>query len=485
MQLVKAIVHQARRSAQDPAIAFGGGVASFGSLMGSVSAAVEVLRTLGIQPGALVVLDIRNPIHHTAMIYALALLGIRSASVGTAYVTQQAGPRPTLFLTDRDDLADSELPVRKVDARWFAFDETKPVDYAGLMAMPGFPNPDDVFRYVYSSGTTGKPKCVAITNRVIELRVAHAYQALPQRALSGATLNMMGFSTIAGTLTPLIAHTAGSLLCFSSSYADALNLSRLFGVSWLMGAVIQIDGLLKALGSATPPPSLRCVLVAGSKLPLRMLAEIRSRLSNLVLGGYGSTELGLVSFSTSADFERHEGSAGHMMPWAAAQAVSDAGEVLPPGDAGTLRIKCDELAFYVDEQGRPAETTQDGWFYPGDFGRIEPDGLVIVTGRTGDIINRGGVIVAPELIEEVLRLDPAVTDVAVVGVANAAGIDEIWAAIVSPAPLDGEGLIRAARQKLNERVPDRLFQIDAVPRNENGKVMRNVLREELRRRLEA
>lgn len=484
MQLVKAIVHQARRSAQDPAIAFGGGVASFGSLMGSVAAAVEVLRTLQVAPGALVILDIRNPIHHTAMIYALALLGIRSASVGTAYVTQQAGPRPTLFLTDRDDLPASDLPVRKVDARWFAFDETKPVDYAALEALPGFPDPDDVVRYVYSSGTTGRPKCVALTNRSLELRVAHTQLSMHQRILSGAALNMMGFSTIAGIMAPILAHTVGALLCFSSSYADALNMVRLFNISAISGAVVQIQGILKALGNAAPPPSLRCVSVGGSKLPLRTLTEIRSRLASYVFGGYGSTEIGGLTLATGADFERHEGAAGYVLPWAEVETVDDAGQPLPRGTDGVIRARSPELAFYVDEQGRPTETTQDGWFYPGDFGRIEPDGLVIITGRTGDIINRGGVIVAPELIEEVLRLDPAVTDVAVVGVANAAGIDEIWAAIVSPAPLDGERLIRAARQKLNERVPDRLFQIDAVPRNENGKVMRNVLREELRRRLQ-
>lgn len=116
MQLVKAIVHQARRSQQDPAIAFGAGVASFGSLMGSTAAAVEVLRTLGVARGSLVVLDIRNPIHHTAMIYALALLGIRSASVGTVQVTR-SGPRPDLFLTDRDDLARRQVCRRARSSR--------------------------------------------------------------------------------------------------------------------------------------------------------------------------------------------------------------------------------------------------------------------------------------------------------------------------------------------------------------------------------
>lgn len=483
MQLVKAIVHQARRSEQDPAIAYGGGVANFGSLMGATAAAVDALTSFGVKPRQLVILDIRNPIHHTAMIYALALLGVRSASVGTIFVTQQSGPRPDLFLTDRDDLPPSDLPVRKVDPRWFSFDQSAPIDYARLMGMPGFPNPDDVVRYVYSSGTTGRPKCVALTNASLELRMAHTQTYMNQRILSGAALNMMGFSTIAGIMSPILTHSVGALLCFSSNYVEALQLVRMFNVSAIGGAVVQLQGILNALGTAAPPPSLRCVSVAGSKLPIRMLSEIRSRLASFVIGGYGSTEVGGLTSATAADFERHEGAAGYILPWATIEAVDDTGSALPAGSEGVLRVRSSEIAFYVGDRGEPLETTSDGWFYPGDFGRIEPDGLVVITGRTGDIINRGGVVVAPELIEEVLRLSASVTDVAVVGCTNTAGIDEIWAAVVASARLDPDRLIAEAAPKLNERVPDRVFQIDAVPRNENGKVMRNALREQLRQML--
>jgi acyl-coenzyme A synthetase/AMP-(fatty) acid ligase len=486
VKLVKAVVHQARRSAQDPAVAFGGGVASFAQLMGSTAAAIEALTTLGVRPGALVLLDIRNPIHHIAMIYALALMGVRSGSVGTAYVAQQSGPRPDLFLTDRDDLEAPGLPLRKVDQRWFAFDAAKPVDFSALEQMPGFPSPDDVVRYVYSSGTTGRPKCVGLTNASLELRIAHTQLSLSQRTLTGAAINLMGFSTIAGIMSPLLTHSVGVLLCFAANSAETLNMIRMFNISAVSGAVVQIQNLLTALGNAAPPASLRCVSVGGAKLPHRLLTEIRSRLCSYVMGGYGSTEMGGLTFASAVDFERHEGAAGYRLPWATIETVDDAGNPLPPGTEGVIRARSPEQAFYVDELGNRVDATQGGWFYPGDIGRIEPDGLVVITGRTGDVINRGGVVVAPELIEEVLRLDPQVADVAVVGAPNAAGIDEIWAGIVPRAtPLDGARITAAARLKLNERVPDRLFQIEAVPRNENGKVMRNVLRETLRRMLQA
>jgi len=123
---------------------------------------------------------------------------------------------------------------------------------------------------------------------------------------------------------------------------------------------------------------------------------------------------------------------------------------------------------------------EDGWFYPGDIGRLQLDGRLYITGRSTEVINRGGVIVAPELIEEVLRLDRRVSDVAVVGVPNSNGIEEIWAAVVSDTLIDPRSIIESARSRLNEKVPDRVIQVATIPRAEGAKVKRLELREQLR-----
>ena len=211
MQLVKAIVHQSRRSEPDPAVAFAGGVATFGVLMGQTAAAVEALQALGVGRGEFVILDVRNPVHHLALIYALALLGVRTASVSAVFSAELSGPRPDWFLTDREDLSDSGVRTVMLDSRWFAFDITKPVDYAGLLDLPGFSEPDDVFRYVYSSGTTGRPKCVAVTNRSMEARIAHIMLTLSRRSSAGAEINLMGFSTTLGIMTPFFTLTSNCL----------------------------------------------------------------------------------------------------------------------------------------------------------------------------------------------------------------------------------------------------------------------------------
>lgn len=209
---------------------------------------------------------------------------------------------------------------------------------------------------------------------------------------------------------------------------------------------------------------------------------MRARLCNHAISIYGSTEMGRITNAEPGDLERDEGSVGVPMPFVTVEVVDDGGRSLADGKDGVIRVKTDELAVYVDETGRAVPmAAADGWFYPGDVGHFEADGRLIITGRTTEVLNRGGVVVAPEAIEEVLRDFPGVEDVAVVGVPTDSGIDEIWAAIVPSAQVDAQGLLQAARLRLSERAPDRLFQVGRLPRAESGKVMRNALREELLR----
>lgn len=478
MQLVRQILFHARLNEADPALAFAGGVAGFGTLARMVEAAVVAIETLELPAGSTVLLDIRNPIQHTALMLALAMLGLPSGSIGSAFSAERVGIVPGLFLCDRVDhpLARS-FPSQVVDERWFGHDPKAPVGYAALLARPGFRSPDAVVRYVFSSGTTGFPKCVALTEAVLEQRIFRTMltTAQPRRT---AGINMLGFSTIAGIMAPLMALPVGMMLCFPTSNEEALQMVRLFNVSMLALATVQLKGFLAILADQPPPASLELVVVSGSRLPVSMLNEARARLCSNILMGYGSTEMGSMTGGNAVSLERHEGSAGYVRPWVSLQAVDAAGNPVAAGTDGILRARSPEMAFYADAGGDHVETIRDGWFYPGDVGRVYEDGLVVITGRTTEVINRGGVIVAPELVEEALRLDPVVKDVAVVGV-PIGGIEEIWAAVVSDAPVDAEAIAARAHPRLNEKTPNRILGIDAVPRNENGKVMRAALREAL------
>jgi acyl-coenzyme A synthetase/AMP-(fatty) acid ligase len=483
MKLVKAIIFQARTREHAPAIAFPGGVATYGGLVKSVNAAVEALRAFDLPTGSPVMLDIRNPIHHTAMIFALALMGLPSASIGAAFVAEKAGLLPKLFLTDRDDVTMAGVKVIRVDERWFAADPALRPDYEKLLALPGFSSPDDVVRYVYSSGTTGFPKCIALTARTLETRVTNSAMVRSWATFAPATINMMGFSTIAGIIAPLVAHINGFVLCYAGNYSDALQMTHMFQVSALAMAVGQMQAFFAVMGDDTPPPpGLKFVALAGAKVTREMMALVRSRLCSTMVFNYASTEMGVLTSGVASTLDLPAGYSGHVLPWVELEIVDDDRRPVPAGQEGVLRVRTPELAFYVDRDGKPLEMLDDGWFYPGDIAALTEKRELLVTGRSTEVINRGGVIVAPEAIEEVLRLDASVRDVAVVGVVNAEGIEEIWVGVVSDKLIDSAAIIAAARPRLVEKVPDRVIQVSAIPRAESAKVRRGELREILKSR---
>ena len=105
--------------------------------------------------------------------------------------------------------------------------------------------------------------------------------------------------------------------------------------------------------------------------------------------------------------------------------------------------------------------------------RVSQDGVLVISGRTDEIINRGGDKAAPELIEEVIRKLPEIADAAVFAVP---GTDQIWAAVVCTGKLQQKEVLEACRKKLAGVAPSRLIELERIPRNDMGKIIREDLR---------
>ena len=290
------------------------------------------------------------------------------------------------------------------------------------------------YRVVLSSGTTGVPKAIGMTGRVMERRLLHG---IVWGSEGGRTLSMLGFSTVMA-VSPIFTLAGGGLACFAPNPQEALHLIRVFGVTQLFAASGQLQGLIDCqTRDFEPCPSLKMVGVGGSRIPGEVLAKTRSLLCNNLVIAYGASETGTVCYARAAVVEGIEEAVGYMAPWAKVEVVDEDCRVLPAGQAGLLRVWSDMVAEYVAE--RPEDRAilrEDGWFYPGDIGTISKDGLVAITGRSIELINRGGAIVAPQFIEDVLAERSEVAQVGAFGVTNDQGFEEIWAAIVSKAPFN-------------------------------------------------
>ena len=118
---------------------------------------------------------------------------------------------------------------------------------------------------------------------------------------------------------------------------------------------------------------------------------------------------------------------------------------------------------------------RNGWVYPGDRAVVGADGLLVIAGRTDDVINQGGVKVNPQALEDAIMALGSLREVAVFGVANDAGETSVCAAIVPTVPLDANAFHARVREGLGPRAPVFIMHMESLPRNANGKVLRTEL----------
>ena len=165
--------------------------------------------------------------------------------------------------------------------------------------------------------------------------------------------------------------------------------------------------------------------------------------------------------------------------------VDEEGSPLPAGAEGRIRVRSPQTSRpFIGAPMEPAGAS-DAWVYPGDVGRLDPDGVLVVTGRLDEIINYGGAKTDPETIESVLANHPAIVEGAALRMPAADGTQEAWAAVVPRAPLTLEGLNAWLASRLTGELGAfqfaRLELVSDIPRTEAAKVARAALRGRLLR----
>src|SRR5581483_7171659 len=268
------------------------------------------------------------------------------------------------------------------------------------------------------------PKVISVTERNLEHRFARSAVLIDR----GRYLSMMGFSTLGGYQLLMSALVLGGTICFAGAPEDVLHVISLFHVTHLIAAPFQVRTLLDVQKkNGLNLPSLRHVMLGGSRLEIGLVREVQAQLCPNVICTYGSTELGAVAYGPASAMRGIDGATGFVIPGEVIEVVGKDGTALPPGQEGIVRIKSPSISAYFVPTAEDAQIFKDGWFYPGDIGRLMPDGLLVITGRVNEVINRGGDKLAPEVIEGALRQIPEIADAAVFAVPNT---DHIWAAVV-------------------------------------------------------
>jgi acyl-coenzyme A synthetase/AMP-(fatty) acid ligase len=162
---------------------------------------------------------------------------------------------------------------------------------------------------------------------------------------------------------------------------------------------------------------------------------------------------------------------GWIGPGIEVQAVDEKHRPLPAGAEGVIRIRsATAVDGYLGDPAATAAAFRDGWFYPDDIGSVGADGLLTIAGRTGEVLNVGGLKVSPRRIEEAVLQYEDVAEAAAFLMPGPAGVDEVWAAIVQKRQVNMDALHRHCADRLGTSAPRTILVADRLPRNAMGKV---------------
>jgi acyl-CoA synthetase (AMP-forming)/AMP-acid ligase II len=428
-----------------------------------IDAMARHLATLGLVAGQTVGLAIEGPDEFAGMLLALALARLGVASADPALPSA----RMDLCIVEARRPAAPNVATVTVDSLLAGMQQS-PEDATPL---PIHPDASLMFRIFASSGTTGTPNFSAVSHALMAGRVADSSHAIG-RAPS-VQLCAIGLGITWGCTRMLRTFWTGGTLAISNP-TQALACIRRHKVSAVSITPISLQQVLAAMPADAPrPSSLQLIEVGGSVLSPRLAAMTRQRLCETLFSHFGSTETGGVASGRFSMFADTQEGVGYLRPGVEVEALGDEGSPLPPGSEGALRIRGPHaVTGYVGDDVASATAFRDGWFHSGDLGSVSPDGLLSITGREGDFINAGGIKLSPKIVEDVLRSLPDISDAAAFGVPDRMGVQQIWAAFVAPVPVDPSVVHAACRTRLAEKAPKFLIQVNRIPRNANGKLVR-------------
>jgi acyl-coenzyme A synthetase/AMP-(fatty) acid ligase len=429
-----------------------------------IDAAARSLALLGIVAGQTVGLAIAGPDEFAGLIVALALarLGVASADLALPAERMDA----CIIEGGRAD---------KPGTRSLAIDAVltgmTPAD-----ALPVTPYRDGsaVFRIFASSGTVGTPSFSAVSHDLMAARVTDSWLAIGR--VPAVQICAIGMGITWGCTRMLRTFWTGGTLVLTNP-REAVASIRRHQVNALAIAPISLQQVLAAMpAGAVRPPSLEMIEVGGSALPARLGAMVRQKLCDTLFSHFGATETGGIASGPLSGLGHAPGAVGYVHAGMEVQAVDADDRPLPPDTEGLLRIRgANVIAGYFGDEAASARVFRDGWFYCGDIGAVSPDGLLTVSGRDGDFINAGGNKLSPRVVEDVLLSLPQVKEAAAFGVPDRMGVVQIWAAIVPATPVEMTVLQTLCRDKLAEKAPKYIIQMQGLPRNANGKIIRTEL----------
>lgn len=358
-------------------------------------------------------------------------------------------------------------------------------------------SPDELFQIVYTSGTTSRPKgCLHTLNTVRSsaVQMARELEYNADDVQFGPSPITHSTGLVTSVFIPLL---VGASTHFMEKWdpIDGARRIEKYGLTGAVTATAFLQMLMKALETEeADTSSLRLWVCAGSPIPSSVISAATEVFSECqVLSLYGRSE-NLVTTMCSVQDEpaRSLNSDGRAAHPSVVKVVGDDGLEVAVGDEGDIAYwgPSHMLGYWANEEATEELFTPEGFSRSGDLGYMDTDSFVRVTGRSKDIIIRGGMNISAREIEDYLIENPAIANVAVVSMPDERLGEKVCAYVV-PSEASGTPDLETITEYLRNRgvatqkLPERLEVVNELPTTATGKIQKHTLRAQIAEKLKA